>query len=209
MDQILANACATCGDSVEMNTVARQTSSLARVVIALDRIIYRIARHWLFLTNSVFFTHVMTLLLAPALVAWGHSGLARPIYAFNGLFCHQRDDRSFAVLGEKMACCQRCAAIYGAIMLTGLCFTLLRGRIQRPRVSDLLLLAMPVTVDGGAQLIGLWESTAATRVLSGTLLGIAICWFLLPYLETGFARMRLQLETLFARLVSEGRAQPL
>ena len=68
---------------------------------------------------------------------------------------------------------------------------------------------MPVAVDGGAQLIGLWESTAATRVLSGTLLGIAICWFLLPYLDSGFTRIRLQLETLFARLVSEGRTQPL
>jgi uncharacterized membrane protein len=182
---------------------------MGRCVIALDRVIYRIARRWLFLANSIFFAQVVSILLAPALVAWGQSGLARPIYAVNGLFCHQRDERSFAVLGEKMACCQRCAAIYGVILLFGLCFTLLRGRLGRPRLTDLALLAMPVIVDGGAQLLGIWESSAASRVISGALFGVAICWFLLPYLETGFARMRLQIETLFIRLVAEGRAQPL
>jgi uncharacterized membrane protein len=207
MDQI--TACAACGDAVATSQPARPTTSLARLIIALDRIIYRVARRWLFAVNSVFFVHVMTLFLAPALVAWGHSGLARPIYTFNGLFCHQRDDRSFAVLGEKMACCQRCAAIYGSIMLFGLIFALVRGRVRRPHLTEVALLSMPVVVDGGAQLAGLWESTPGTRVLSGTFLGVAVCWLLLPYLEAGFARMRAQLETLFARLVAEGRARPL
>jgi hypothetical protein len=46
-------------------------------------------------------------------------------------------------------------------------------------------------------------------MLSGAVFGVAVCWFLLPYLESGFGRMRAQLETLFARLVAEGRARPL
>jgi hypothetical protein len=41
------------------------------------------------------------------------------------------------------------------------------------------------------------------------LLGVAICWGLLPWLGGGFDRMRRQIETLFARLVAEGRARPL
>lgn len=209
MDQISVRACTTCGESAHAASARRDDSATARLVIALDRVIYRVARHWLFLANSIFFAQVISVLLAPALVAWGYPGLARPIYAVNGLFCHQRDERSFAVLGEKMACCHRCAAIYGAILLFGLLFTLLRARLGKPRLADLALLAMPVVLDGGAQLLGVWESSAASRVISGALLGFAICWFLLPYLETGFARMRLQIETLFARLVSEGRAQPL
>lgn len=86
MEQISSTACASCGDAMPSSAAARQTSSLARAIIALDRIIYRVARHWLLLVNSLFFAHFMTLLLAPALVAWGHSGLAKPIYAFNGLF---------------------------------------------------------------------------------------------------------------------------
>lgn len=204
-----AHACASCGDAVQARSSAQRASAMVRTVIAIDRVIYRVAKHWLFLVNSVFFVHVASLLLAPALVAWGHGGLAKPIYVFNGLFCHQREDRSFFVLNEKMACCQRCAAIYGAILLTGVFFTILRGRLQRARPVDLLLLAMPVIVDGGAQLLGIWESSPAARVVSGALLGTAICWWLLPYLESGFTRMRLQLEALFARLVAEGRARPL
>jgi uncharacterized membrane protein len=209
MDQISVTPCAACGDAVAAPSLARPTSRFARVIIALDRIIYRVARRWLFAANSVFFVHVMTLILAPAFVARGHAGLAKPIYAYYGLFCHQRADRSFTVLGEKMACCQRCAAIYGSIMLVGLIFALVRGRVRRPSLIEVALLAMPVAVDGGAQLAGLWESTPATRVLSGSFLGVAICWLLLPYLETGFAQIQERLETLFARLVAEGRARPL
>ena len=202
-----APACAACGEA----TGARRASPmlLARVIIALDRVIYRVSRRWLFIVNSIFFVHVMTLLLAPVLVANGQSDLAKPIYLFNGLFCHQRADRSFKLYGEKMACCQRCAAIYGSIMLVGLIYALLRGRLRRPSVPELAMLAMPVVVDGTAQLLGLWQSTAGSRVLTGSLLGFGLCWFLLPYLEAGFERMRLQIEALFARLVAEGRARPL
>lgn len=204
MDQISAY-----GDAAATTRPARPVSTSARLVIALDRVIYRIARHWLLAVNTVFVAHVATLVLAPALVAWGHGGLARPIYAFNGLFCHQRGERSFTVLGEQMACCQRCTAIYAAIMFFGLIFALARGHVRAPRLGEVALLALPVVVDGGAQLVGLWESTPGTRVLSGAFLGVALCWLLLPYLDTGFARMRAQLEALFARLAAEGRARPL
>jgi len=180
-----------------------------RIIVGLDRLIYRVSRRWLFLVNSLSFVFVMTLFLAPVFVASNHNSLARPIYAFNGLFCHQLPDRTFSVFGEKMACCQRCAAIYGSILIVGLFFAFVRGRIARPRISDLLMLSMPMLVDGGAQLLGIWESTALTRVISGSMFGMAICWFLLPYLESGFARIRVQIERLFDRLVQEGRAHPL
>jgi uncharacterized membrane protein len=125
------------------------------------------------------------------------------------LFCHQRDDRSFRILGHKLACCERCAAIYGACLVCGLAFALLRGRVRAPRLPELALLALPVMIDGGGQALGIWDSTAVSRVLTGMLLGGAICWGLLPWLAGGFDRMRLQIETLFARLVAEGRARPL
>ena len=206
MDQSTATAR---GDALGAASAASQTSSGARVIIALDRGIYWVARHWLFAVNLVFCAHVASLLLASALVAWGHAGLARPIYSFNGLFCHQRDDHSFALLGEKMPCCERCAAIYGSIALAGLLFAFANGHVRAPRISEVALLSLPLVVDGGAQLIGLWESTTATRVMTGAIFGIAMCWLLLPYLDTGFARMRRQIETLFARLAAEGRARPL
>ena len=188
---------------------AKSPTRSTRMIIAIDRIIYRIAKRWLFLINSVLFVHVLTLFLAPAMVAWGHASIVNPLYAYNGLFCHQKADRSFSLLGEKMACCERCAAIYGSIFIVGLLFAAVRGRFRKPFLYEVGLLAMPAVVDGGAQALGLWESSAGTRVLSGLFLGTAICWLALPFLDSGFHRIRTQLEQLFSRLVAEGRAHPL
>jgi uncharacterized membrane protein len=196
------------GESV-LPVTRKVTTPFGHVVIALDRAIYRVATHWLLAVNSILALHFASILLAPALLAAGHGRLARPLYGYNGLFCHQRNDRSFHLFGEKLACCERCAAIYGALLVVGLLFAFLRGGFRGPRLSDLVALALPAAVDGGAQALGLWQSTAATRVLSGAMLGGAMCWWLLPWLACGFARMRLQIETLFARLVAEGRAHPL
>lgn len=207
MEQI--TACGACGEALPTLAPAKSLTWSARMIVAIDRLIYRVARRWLFFVNSVLFVHVMTLFLAPALVAWGHSSIAKPIYAYNGLFCHQRADRSFSFLGEKMACCQRCAAIYGSILIVGLLFAAIRGRVRKPFLYEVGLLALPAIVDGGAQAIGLWQSSPGSRVLSGMFLGTAICWLALPFLESGFQRIRAQLELLFNRLVAEGRANPL
>lgn len=184
-------------------------TTIGRVVVTLDRGIYRIAKHWLLAANSIFISYFTSILLAPALVSTGHPGLARPIYGLNSLFCHQRDNHSFHLFGQKLACCERCAAIYGSIALIGLIFAFIRTRLRRPAFYEVGLLALPMLVDGLGQGAGLWNSTAGSRVLSGFLFGIAVMWFLLPYLESGFAKTRLQIETLFARLVAEGRTTPL
>ncbi len=180
-----------------------------RTVLALNRGVYRIARHWLFFVNSFLFLYLAQLFLAPALVAAGQRDWARPIYGFNGLFCHQRPDRSFQVFGQKMACCQRCAAIYGSMFLLGLLFVAFRNRIRVPSWRAAGLLAAPVAVDGLAQMAGTHESNAALRVITGAIFAAGVCWLLFPYLEAGFARMRAQIERRFTRLVAEGRARPL
>ena len=76
-----------------------------RVILAMNRAVYRFARHWLCFVNGFLFVYVAQLFLAPILVATGHRDWARPIYGFNGLFCHQNPDRSFSVFGRQMACC--------------------------------------------------------------------------------------------------------
>jgi uncharacterized membrane protein len=180
-----------------------------RLVLAMNRAVYRVARHWLLVVNSFLFVYLLQLFLAPIFAASGHRGLARPLYAFNGIFCHQDPERSFFVFGQKMACCQRCAAIYIGMFLLGLGFVACRHRLRVPSWRTAGLLAIPVVVDGGAQLIGIHESTAALRVATGALFAGAVCWVMFPYLENGFAAMRIKIEERFARLVAEGRAQPL
>jgi uncharacterized membrane protein len=216
-----SETCPGCGGSVAEQAILRVQARArtrtgathggrtVRAVIALNRVVYRFARHWLFFVNSFLFVYVAQLFLAPALVAAGHRSVARPIYGFDGLFCHQRPDRSFYVFGQKMACCQRCAAIYGSMFLLGVLFVALRDRITVPSWRAVGLLATPVVVDGGAQMVGLHESNVALRLITGAVFAGGVCWVLFPYLEAGFGQMRSQIEDRFARLAAEGRARPL
>jgi uncharacterized membrane protein len=207
MDQIELTG--TAGDAVPLPTTAKPLTRSTRSIIAVDRVIYRVAKRWLFVVNAFLFVHIATILLAPLLVASGQRSIARPLYLYHGLFCHQHPNRSFSLMGEKLACCERCAAIYGSILVVGLLFAAARIRFRKPFLYEVALLALPAAVDGGAQALGMWQSTPGSRVLSGLFLGVAICWSALPYLDTGFQRIREQLEALFSRLAAEGRARPL
>jgi uncharacterized membrane protein len=217
----VSETCPGCGGSVAEQAI-RQVDARARsrsrrphgertvrAILAMNRAVYRFARHWLFFVNGFLFLYVAQLLLAPILAAAGHRDWARPIYGFNGLFCHQNPDRSFSVFGQQMASCQRCAAIYCSMFLLGLLFVVLRNRIRGPSWRAVGLLATPVAVDGLAQMAGVHESNVALRVITGAVFAIGVCWLLFPHLDTGFTRMRAQIERRFARLVAEGRTRPL
>ncbi len=187
---------------------SREPASV-KAILAVDRAIYAVARRWLHSVNGAILLWLALAALAPVLRAGGFGGWARAIYALNRPFCHQRDDRSFHLLGEKMACCERCAAIYGGMLLFGVGFFALRGRLRRLTWRGFALLCLPIAVDGLTQLVGLRESTWVLRTVTGFLFGAGLSWLMLPYLETGFADIRDQLERRFARLVAQGRTRPL
>ncbi len=180
----------------------------AAASLAVDRFVYRVARHWLLIVNAIVLGYLTLAILAPVLLANSHGSWARLIYAVNRPFCHQRDDRSFHLLGEKMACCQRCTAIYGALFLFGIAFIALRTVRPLPW-RGAALLSLPMLVDGLTQAAGLRESSWELRVATGALFALALAWLSFPHLETGFAEMRAQLERRFARLVVQGLARPL
>jgi len=179
------------------------------MIIAVDRLIYRFAGRWLFGFNLVVGVYALAVILAPILRALGYRGAAKPIYGFFGLFCHQDPDRSFRVFGQQFACCERCAAIYGSIALFGLLFAFSRDRVRRPSYVAMVLLVSPVALDGMAVGSGLYGSNAVMRVITGTMFGLAMIWFLYPRFEAGFDTIRTRIETLFDRLVAQGRAKPL
>jgi uncharacterized membrane protein len=91
--------------------------------------------------------------------------------------------------GWKVAVCERDVAIYGAILLAGLAFALLRPRLGRrgkwPKFPLwlYLVLLLPIAVDGTTQLFGLRESTPGLRFFTGALMGAATVWFAYPYVE--------------------------
>lgn len=183
----------------------RRESLAARLVVALDRRTYRVARHWLPTANTVLAGWFVVILLAPLLRAAGAPALARPIYTLVSLLCHQDPSRSFAIGGHPLACCHRCAAMYGASAAAGLGSAVLGGKLRRARPHELAALLAPVAIDGLGGLAGLWDSTTVSRLTTGALAGIALVWLIYPYLDAGFSSLQARLETLFARLAAEGR----
>ncbi len=117
-------------------------------------------------------------------------------YVPAGLNIFQRENLRWdgsAEAGWKVAVCERDVAIYGAILLTGLAFAVLRSVLRKrlgpadkwPKmpVWMLVLFLLPVAIDGTTQLFGLRESTPDLRFFTGALMGAAVTMFAYPYVE--------------------------
>jgi uncharacterized membrane protein len=171
-----------------------------------------VPRHWLLIANVAAAGFVLLSIAAPLLMAIGRTELALTIYAAYEFTCHQWPFRSFFLLGEqptysfdalvsmvggahvydfvgnphlgfKLAFCERDLGIYGAILLAGLTYALLRQRAAPASFRVYLLLCIPIAVDGFTQLLGWRESTWELRLLTGALFGSASVWFVYPRFE--------------------------
>jgi uncharacterized membrane protein len=81
----------------------RVTGRTRDLVIALDRAILALARHWLLAFNLFVFTYVGLPFLAPVLMQVGANGPARVIYTLYSPLCHQLGYRSWYFFGERAA----------------------------------------------------------------------------------------------------------
>lgn len=172
----------------------RVTEWTRDLVIFLDRRIYQMARHWLWTVNGTVALYAGLPVLAPFLMAVGWRFPAQIIYFVYSFLCHQMPERSFFILGHKMAFCQRCTAIYGSVLLGGVLFPLVRHWLKPLPWKLYFVLNVPLAIDGFIQLLGLWESTPFRRVLTGSLFGLSSVWLTYPYLEQGFADIRTEIE---------------
>jgi uncharacterized membrane protein len=189
------------------------------VVIFLDKLIFQLAKHWLFLTNLTWGLYVGLPILAPILMLTGHPWLGNVIYTAYKVACHQIAWRSFfiggsqmvytyeelialvgpalteryigdATIGYKVALCQRDVATYGTILLAGLVFGLVRHRLKPLPIWAFVLSLVPMGIDGLTQLFGLRESNWQLRMITGALFGLASIWLAYPYLEEGMRDIR-------------------
>ncbi|MCZ0937909.1 MAG: DUF2085 domain-containing protein [Caldilineaceae bacterium] len=99
-----------------------------------------------------------------------------------GLF-QRRAFRGNENTGYKIAVCQRDVAIYGSVVVAGLLFGMLRGRVRTISLRFYLVLLIPIALDGLTQLFGLRESTWWLRTFTGALFGGASVWLAYPYIE--------------------------
>ncbi len=189
------------------------------VVIFLDKLIFQLAKHWLFLANCTWGLYVGLPILAPILMLTGHTWLGSVIHSAYKVACHQIPWRSFfiggpqmvytydelrtlvgpaltlryagdATIGYKVAICQRDVVIYGTILLAGLVFGLVRQRLKPLPIWAFVLSLVPMGIDGATQLFGLRESNWQLRTITGALFGLASVWLAYPYLEEGMRDIR-------------------
>jgi len=129
-----------------------------------------------------------------------------------------------AQVGYKVALCERDLAIYGALLLSGLAFSLVRSRARPlPFWAYILIGIIPMGLDGGSQFVSYLlpglvpglalvprESTWLLRTITGGLFGWATAWLAFPNLQAAFAevaehsRQRLEMEGGSRMQVSKG-----
>jgi uncharacterized membrane protein len=200
-------------DQTDESTITR-TDWTRRFTAIINRVVRALAKHWLLIANTVVSLYAGLPVLAPVLMATGHTSAARLTYRLLRPLCHQLPERSFFLfgpqasytlgelerltgpnvpldyigspaLGYKIAVCQRDFAVFLAALVAGLAFALLRRRLRPLSIKAFVLFCIPMALDGFGQLIALWESTWWSRVLSGALFGVACVWLAYPYIESG------------------------
>jgi uncharacterized membrane protein len=97
-------------------------------------------------------------------------------------------------LGWKVALCARDVAIYGAMVVAGIVFALLRGRARRLPLPVFVLFVIPIAVDGLSQLFGLRTSNWWLRTLTGALFGAGVVWLVYPYIQESMDDIRINIE---------------
>jgi uncharacterized membrane protein len=191
-------------ESTTANSIKQES-----MIIRIDRHIYRFARHWLLVFNVVAFFLASMPFIIPFLASQGYTTAANWLHTSFGLMCHQMPERSFVLFGEQMALCHRMTAIYGATFIAGISYAFIRDRLPPLGFQGLIMMSIPMALDGFTQLFGLRESIWELRLLTGSLFALGVMWFALPRLEDGFREIRTVVETRFRKLVREGRSNPL
>jgi uncharacterized membrane protein len=122
------------------------------------------------------------IVIAPLLLASGHTALALPIFEAFSYLCHQLPERSLHLEGQKLAVCSRCTGLYFGFALSVLLYPLARSlkRVDTPRLRWLLLATVPVIMDWALTVFGLWENTHLSRFLTGALFSVVAAVYIVP-----------------------------
>ncbi len=206
---------------------AKETLSSERMTQVIARLMRALSRHWLAVASVGLGLFIGLPLLAPVLMAAGWERLGQAIHTLFYITCHQLPERSYflfgpqwiysraelvalagepvslrwignAQVGYKIAVCQRDVAIYGGWFLWGMLYGLVRHWLKPISVRTFVLMLVPMAIDGGGQMVGLWSSTWLTRAITGLLFGLAVVLLAYPYLEQGMHDMHHEAEQMLA-----------
>jgi uncharacterized membrane protein len=141
------------------------------------------------------------IVLAPVLAS--SSGILKEagkvLYVFFSPICHQLSARSFSINGMQFGVCSRCSAIYFGFLIGTLIYPFVQS-IGRPEIPSrwlLILSCIPMIVDAFPFRFGMYEATLTTRTISGSIVGFALAFFIVPAAIQGVAEFATCRSTMF------------
>ena len=96
------------------------------------------------------------------------------VYTIGDRMCHQKPERSLFLNGNQMPFCSRCTAIWIGLALGTAIMIPYRLNLDFKFFFLIPVGLLPLGIDGVGQLVGLWESTHVSRIITGVLAG-AVC----------------------------------
>ncbi|MFA5404372.1 MAG: DUF2085 domain-containing protein [Ignavibacteria bacterium] len=103
-------------------------------------------------------------------------------YTFYSVTCHQIDNRSFHIVGEKYAVCSRCLSIYWSFLFSVIIYPFIKG-LNNTKLPSLWLLLIPgllLFLDAVLDLFGIINNTFISRSITGALIGFILPFYLIP-----------------------------
>jgi uncharacterized membrane protein len=122
------------------------------------------------------------LLVPPLLMADGHPLSAMILYRSLSAVCHQIPERSFHLHGFALGVCSRCMGIYAGFVIGLMLYPFARSLREEALLQRrwLILAGLPLLVDFGGGLLGLFNNTFLSRAATGALAGSLAAFYILP-----------------------------
>jgi uncharacterized membrane protein len=131
-------------------------------------------------------TLLWNILIVFAPIFYGSTGFLKTIsgfsYSFFSVTCHQIDNRSYHILGEKYAVCSRCLSIYWAFLISVIIYPFIKGfnNVKLPSLWFLFVPCVFVFFDAVIDFFDIFKNTYITRSISGALIGFVLPFYLIP-----------------------------
>jgi len=154
-----------------------------------------IRQHWLGIINFHLLLFILGSVSAPGLSYLGQEGIAKYIYAFYGISCHQIPSRSFFIFDHQIAICARCFSFFASMFVFGLLLSLKNLRPLNRKIA--FFLALPILVDVLLQMLGIKESTHLLRVTTATLLALSLSFYIYPRIKISIECLTKNSEQIF------------
>lgn len=137
-----------------------------------------VRRVWL-LTLAGTAAWLAAIFAAPWLRAQGAQRAARFVYGIFSPVCHQIADRCLTWQGYPLAVCGRCLGIYAGFALGLVLYPIVRGfgRLALPPARLFVALTLPMVLDAGGGILGLWRSPIGLRFTTGLVWGTLLPFY--------------------------------